>query len=81
MQALSDIRGELTMGAKGLVVGTKRPGGRLGGKRLGEEMVWERNVPDLPKGVSTQLQSSGLVAHEKSTLRNLALAVSGPFMA
>ena len=32
-------------------------------------------------GVSTQLQSSGLVAHEKSTFRNLALAVSGPFMA
>ena len=33
------------------------------------------------KGVSTQLQSSGLVAHENSTFRNLALAVSGPFMA
>ena len=32
-------------------------------------------------GVSTQLQSSGLVAHENSTFRNLALAVSGPFMA
>ena len=32
-------------------------------------------------GVSTQIQSSGLVAHEKSTFRNLALAVSGPFMA
>ena len=31
--------------------------------------------------VSTQLQSSGLVAHENSTFRNLALAVSGPFMA
>ena len=31
-------------------------------------------------GVSTQLQSSGLVAHENSTFRNLALAVSGPFM-
>ena len=29
-------------------------------------------------GVSTQLQSSGLVAHENSTFRNLALAVSGP---
>ena len=27
-------------------------------------------------GLSTQLQSSGLVAHENSTLRNLALAVS-----
>ena len=32
-------------------------------------------------GVSTQLQSSGLVAHENSTFRNLALAVSGLFMA
>ena len=32
-------------------------------------------------GVSTQLQSSGLVARENSTFRNLALAVSGPFMA
>ena len=32
-------------------------------------------------GVSTQLQSSGLVAHENSTFRNYALAVSGPFMA
>ena len=35
----------------------------------------------LHTGVSTQLQSSGLVAHENSTFRNLALAVSGPFMA
>ena len=33
------------------------------------------------EGVSTQLQSSGLVAHENSAFRNLALAVSGPFMA
>ena len=33
------------------------------------------------QGVSTQLQSSGLVAHENSTFRNLALAVSVPFMA
>ena len=33
------------------------------------------------EGVSTQLHSSGLVAHENSTFRNLALAVSGPFMA
>ena len=32
-------------------------------------------------GVSTQLQSSGLVAHENNTFRNLALAVSGYFMA
>ena len=32
-------------------------------------------------GVSTQLQSSGLVAHENSTFRNLALAVFGPSMA
>ena len=32
-------------------------------------------------GVSTQLQSSGLVAYENSAFRNLALAVSGPFMA
>ena len=39
----------------------------------------ERESP--PNGVSTQLQSSGLVAHENSTFRNLALAVSGPFMA
>ena len=34
-----------------------------------------------PLGVSTQLQSSSLVAHENSTFRNLALAVYGPFMA
>ena len=33
------------------------------------------------EGVSTQKQSSGFVAHENSTFRNLALAVSGPFMA
>ena len=32
-------------------------------------------------GVSTQKQSSGLVAHENSTFRNKALAVSGSFMA
>ena len=32
-------------------------------------------------GVSTQLQSSCLVAHENSTFRNSPLAVSGPFMA
>ena len=32
-------------------------------------------------GVSTQKQSSGLVAHENSTFRNFALADSGPFMA
>ena len=35
----------------------------------------------IPYGVSTQLQSSGLVAHENSTFRNLALVVSVPFMA
>ena len=33
------------------------------------------------EGVNRQIQSSGLVAHENSTFRNLALAVSGPFMA
>ena len=38
------------------------------------------STPPIP-GVSTQLQSSGLVAHENSTFRILALAVSGPFMA
>ena len=32
-------------------------------------------------GVSTQKQSSGLVAYENSTYRKLALAVCGPFMA
>ena len=37
-------------------------------------------VEGIP-GVSTHLQSSGLVADENSTFRNLALAVSGPFMA
>ena len=31
-------------------------------------------------GVSTRVQSYGLVAHENSTFRNLALAVSVPFM-
>ena len=36
------------------------------------------NCAPNPYGVSTQLQSSGLVAHENSTFRNLALAVSGP---
>ena len=35
----------------------------------------------LPTGVSTQIQSSGFVAHEHSTFRNLVHAVSGPFMA
>ena len=39
------------------------------------------NVHVAVYGVSTQLQTSGLVAHENSTFRNLALAVSGPFMA
>ena len=70
--------------------GAKRLGGRndqgrndlgrnaAGAKRLGGELDLGRNDPD---GVSTQLQSSGLVAHENSTFRNLALAVSGPFMA
>ena len=33
------------------------------------------------KSDSTQIQSSGLVAHENSTFKNLTLAVSGPFMA
>ena len=33
------------------------------------------------KGVSTQLQPSGLVTHENSSFRILTLAVSGPFMA
>ena len=36
-----------------------------------------RNLQIL-EGVSTQLQSSGLVAHENSTFRNLALAFLGP---
>ena len=36
---------------------------------------------EVSSGVNTQLQSSGLVAHENSTFRNLALAVSGLFMA
>ena len=35
----------------------------------------------LFEGVSTQIQSSGLVAHENNTFINLALAVCGPFMA
>ena len=35
----------------------------------------------LTFGVSTQLQSFGLVAHENRTFRKLALAVSVPFMA
>ena len=39
------------------------------------------NLETEAYGVSTQLESSGLVAHENSTFRNLALAVSGPFMA
>ena len=43
-----------------------------------EKMVFQRA---LLSGVSTQLQSSGLVAHENSTFRNLALAVSWSFMA
>ena len=38
-------------------------------------------VEKIIYGVSTQLQSSGLVAHENSSFRNLALAISGPFMA
>ena len=40
-ELLINTRGESTMGAKRLV-GAKRPGA----KRLGEEMVWGRNVPD-----------------------------------
>ena len=39
-----------------------------------------QKIADL-EGISTQLQSSGLVAHENSTFRNLALAVCGHFMA
>ena len=34
-----------------------------------------------PGGVSTQLQYSGLVAHENGTFRNLALADYVPFVA
>ena len=46
------------------------------------KMTHGRNDPKLGlPGVSTQLQSSGLVAHENSTFRNLALAVSGPCLA
>ena len=47
--------GQTTSGAKRLV-GAKRPGGKrpggnvLGVKRLGEEMVWGRNVPDSFRG-------------------------------
>ena len=41
----------------------------------------ELHISKRTYGVSTQLQSSGLVAHENSTFRNLALTVSGPFMA
>ena len=46
-------------------------------------MSQRQNLKNLQilEGVITQLQSSGLVAHENSTFRNLALAVSGPFMA
>ena len=40
----------------------------------------QRQIYKLTYGVSTQ-QSSGLVAHENSTFRNLALAVSVPIMA
>ena len=40
----------------------------------------QRQNLQILEGVSTQLQSSGLVAHENNTFRNLALAVSGPFM-
>ena len=35
----------------------------------------------IQSSVSTQLKSSGLVAHENSTFRNLALAVSVLFKA
>ena len=45
------------------------------------EIKTKKSTRPRPGGVSTQLQSSGLVAHENSTFRNLALAVSGPFMA
>ena len=51
--------------------------GRVGRGRVG----FGPSCPAPIIGVSTQLQSSGLVAHENSTFRNLALAVSGPFMA
>ena len=43
------------------------------------DLLFTHSVGDvLTCGVSTQLQSSGLVAHENSTFRNLALSVSGP---
>ena len=45
------------------------------------EMLYSDVTKFRTYGVSTQLQSSGLVAHENSTFRNLALAVSVPFMA
>ena len=37
-------------------------------------------VKKSPYGVSTQKLYSGLVAHENSTFRNLAIAVSVPFL-
>ena len=43
----------------------------------GGHFVWRSETICAILGVSTQLQSSGL---ENSTFRNLALAVSGPFM-
>ena len=46
----------------------------------GGHFIWRRETICAILGVSTQWQSSGLVAHEKSTFRNLAFAVSGPFM-
>ena len=38
-------------------------------------------IEHIRYGYSIQIQSSGLVLHENSTFRNLALAISGPFMA
>ena len=51
------------------------------GSNLGGPKMFSLGFTSAPYGVSTQLQSSGLVAHENSTFRNLALAVSGPFIA
>ena len=52
-----------------------------GPKRPRPKCPWPKCPTFVAIGISTQLQSSGLVAHENSTFRNLALAVSGPFMA
>ena len=62
------------------ITGSRDWSRRLVATTKDQSLEFTYDLPLMLFGVSTQLQSSGLVAHENSTFRNLALAVSGPFM-